>query len=314
MEGIQIYCLPQLPCQLYVEGPSLRLVQHLITYSQSTYHGGGICVIDDVDRKWLQGNNISLSLPCATWVKITECGLYSNDLALVVESPSQGDIVTLVVVPRFSQNEKKRKQKGMRPSPVHLDAESLARLPFKENFYRSGSRRFHSSGLEFLLAPAAHAVKVENNPPKEQLRLSEQSISLQQNNLNWLLLDAIKLAYYQKVQDTWHIGDRMQICSREFIGWQGYLVKIKSSSQCALVLVYGPQSLEPIRVHIPLANLEQYFEIGDVIRVVIGMEKGWKGSIISIENEAATILLELSSEAGEFFVEVIVFFPFFPFV
>ena len=184
MEGIQIYCLPQLPHQLYVEGPSLRLVQRLITYSQSTYHGRGICVIDDVDCKWLQGDNISLSLPCATWVKITERGLYSNDLALVVESPSQGDIVTLAVVPRFSQNEKKRKRKGTRPSPVHLDAESLAQLPFKENFYRSGSQRFHSSSLEFLLAPATHAVKVENPPPEEQLCLFEQSISLQQNNLN----------------------------------------------------------------------------------------------------------------------------------
>ena len=91
------------------------------------------------------------------------------------------------------------------------------------------------------------------------------------------------------------------------------MVEIESSSQCALVSVDGPQSLEPICVHIPLANLEQYFEIGDIIRVVIRMEKGQKGSIISIENEAAMIL-ELSSEAGEFFVEVIVFSPFFPFV
>ena len=43
------------------------------------------------------------------------------------------------------------------------------------------------------------------------------------------------------------------------------------------------------------------------------MEKGQKGSIISIKNEAAMIL-ELSSEAGEFFVKVIVFSSFFSFV
>ena len=129
--------------------------------------------------------------------------IYQNDLALVVESSRQGDLVTLAVVPCFSQNKRKRRRRGTRPSSGLLDAESLAQLPFKDNFYISGSRRFNSSGLEFLLVPAAHALKLENNPSEDQLRPFEQSISLQfsgkPHNINSLLLDAIKSAYHRKV-------------------------------------------------------------------------------------------------------------------
>ena len=131
VEGIHIHCLPHFPCQLCIEGPNLYKVQHL--------HSHGICIIDNVNCKWLLGENISLFFPCATWVQITGCSLYQNDLALVVESPRQGDIITLAVVPCFNQNERKRRQKGTRPSSVLLNAKSLAHLPFKDNFHRSGS-------------------------------------------------------------------------------------------------------------------------------------------------------------------------------
>ena len=139
MEGIRVHHLPQFSHRLYVEGPSLREVQHLMTYFPSTYHGRGIRLIDDVDREWLQSGSRSLSLTHTTWVKITDRGLYQNDLALVVESPRQGDVVTLAVVPLFGKNERKRKRKGTRPNPVLLDTETLAQLPFKVNFHRSGS-------------------------------------------------------------------------------------------------------------------------------------------------------------------------------
>ena len=310
MDGIRVHHLPQFPRRLYVEGPSLHEVQHLMKYSQSTYHGRGIRLIDDMDREWLRGDN-QLSLPLATWVRITDRGLYQNDLALVVESPRQGDLITLAVVPRFDQNEKKRRRKGTRPSPVLLDAESLAQLPFENDFYRSGSRRFHSSGLEFLLAPAVHTLKLEHNPSEDQLRPFEQSVSLRSSgksyNIDSLILDAIKSAYHRKLQETWHVGDQMRICGGEFIGWQGHLVEIESSSQCALVSALDPESMKSLNVHIDLANLQWYFKIGDVVRVVIGVSKGRKGSITSIEDEVATIV-ELSSEARELFVEVN-FFP-----
>jgi transcription antitermination factor NusG len=257
-----------------------------------------------MDREWLQGANIS-SPPHGTWVRIVDRGLYYNDLALVV-SPRQGDLVTLAVVPRFSQNERKRRRKGTRLGPARLDAESLARLPFKENFYRSGLRKFHPNGLEFLLAPAAHALKPESNPSEEQLRPFEQSISLQRSekshDIDWLLLDAVKSAYQQIVRDTWRAGDKIRIRVGKFISWRGRLNEIYPS-QSALVSVLDPNSLDTTHVEIILASLERYFEIGDVVRVVIGMEKGRKGSITSIEDEVATIV-ELSSEPREFFVEV----------
>ena len=164
----------------------------------STYHGCGIHVIDNVDHKWLLGKNILLSFPCTMWVQITDHGLHQNDLALVVESPRQGYVVTLAVVPPFNQNKRKRRQKGTRPSPVNT--ESLAHLPFKDNFHRSGSRKFYPSSLEFLLAPAIHTLKLKNNPSEEQLRPFEQSVSLHSrgkpHDIDSLLLDAIKSAYH----------------------------------------------------------------------------------------------------------------------
>ena len=78
------------------------------------------------------------------WVQITDCGLYQNDLALIVESPRQGDVITLTVVPCFNQNERKRRKKDTRPSPVLLNAESLAHLPFKDNFHKSGVTKIPS--------------------------------------------------------------------------------------------------------------------------------------------------------------------------
>jgi ribosomal protein L24 len=306
-----VHYLPQFPRRLYVEAPSLREVQHLMTYSQSTHHGCGIRLIDDVDREWLQSDSRSLSLRRATWVKITDRGLYQNDLALVVESPRQGDVVTLAVVPRFTRN--KRKRKGTRPSPVLLDTETLAQLPFKENFHRFGSRKFHSSGLEFLLAPAAHTLELEDNPSEEQLRPFEQSFFQCSGEINRMVLDAVKSAYHQKVRETWRVGDQIQVRGGEFIGWRGHLVEIDSPSRSALVSILDLETSKSIHVQIDLARLERYFQIGDVVRVVIGLEKGRKGSIISIEDEVATIV-EVSSEAGQFFVEASIFFPLFLFV
>ena len=180
-------------------------------YSQSTYHSCGICIIDNVDHKWLQGDNILSTLPCGTWVKITNSGLYKNDLVLVVESPRQGDVMTLAVIPCFNQNERKWKWKSTRPNPVLLNTESLDHLPFKDNFHRLGSWKFHPSSLEFLLALAVHTLKLENNPSEEWLRLFEQSVSLysrgKPHDIDLFLLDAVKLAYHWKVQETWHVRD-----------------------------------------------------------------------------------------------------------
>jgi ribosomal protein L24 len=309
MEGIRVHHLPQLPRRLYIEGPSFREVQHLLTYSASTYYGRGMRLIDDVDQEWLQSDSRLPSLPRATWVKITDRGLYRNDLAFVVES-MEGDVVTLAVVPRFNQNQRKRKRKGMRPSPALLDAETLAQLPFKEHFHRSGSRKFHSSGLEFLLAPATHTLKLEDNPSEEQLRPFVQSIfqcSGKSRDISWLLLDAVKSVYHRKARESWRVGDEIRVRGGEFTGWRGRLVEIDSSSQTASVSILDLETSKPIDVQIVLASLERYFEIGDVVRVVIGSEKGRKGSITSIEDEVATIV-ELSSEAGQFFVEASIFF------
>ena len=155
-----------------------------------------------------------------------------------------------------------------------LDTETLAQLPLKENFHRSGSQKFHSSGLEFLLAPAAHILELEDNPSEEQLQLFEQSIFQCSGDINWLVLDAVKSAYHQKVRETWHIGDQIQVHGGEFIGWQGHLVEIDSPSWSALVSVLDLKTSKLIHVQIVLTRLEWYFEIGDVVQVVIGLEKG----------------------------------------
>ena len=87
------------------------------------------------------------------------------------------------------------------------------------------------------------------------------------------------------------------------------MIEIDLSSQSTFVSVLAPSSSKSIHVHITLASLVWYFEIGDVVQVTIRMEKGQKGSITSIEDEVGMII-KLSSEAGEVFVEVSIFLPF----
>ena len=101
----------------------------------------------------------------------------------------------------------------------------------------------------------------------------------------------------------------MQICGGEFIGWQCHLIEINLASQSAFILVLASSSLKSIHVHIALVSLVQYFKIGNVVQVIIRIKKTWKGSITSIEDEVSTII-ELLSEAEEFFVEVSIFLPF----
>jgi ribosomal protein L24 len=101
------------------------------------------------------------------------------------------------------------------------------------------------------------------------------------------------------VRELWHVGNQIQVCGGDFIGWQGHLVEIDSPSQSALVSVLDLETSKSIHVQIVLMNLEWYFTIGNVVRVVTGLEKGKKGSITSIEDEVATIV-EFSSEAGQF--------------
>jgi ribosomal protein L24 len=124
--------------------------------------------------------------------------------------------------------------------------------------------------------------------------------------INWLVLDAVKSAYHQKVREVWHVGDQIQVHGGKFIGWQAHLVEIDSSSQSALVSVLDFETSKLIDVQIVLVNLEWYFTIGDVVQVVIGLGKGQKGSITSIEDEVA-IIVEFSFEAGQFFVKISIF-------
>ena len=146
--GIKTHHVPYLPHHIYIEAPGILEIQELMKFSAYGYLVSRAAhILDDIDRNFLHSTRVP-DVPCpGSWVRIIQAGIYKGDLALVLLTPSEGDIVPIVVVPRFdvSQN-KKRKGNGL-PAPALLDPTYVAKFPSdKDNLHIIGSRMFHRNG------------------------------------------------------------------------------------------------------------------------------------------------------------------------
>ena len=102
-------------------------------------------------------------------------GIYKGDLALVLFTPSKGDIVTITVVPRF--NPSKKRKSNARVAPALLDPKFMAKfLPNENKIYIIGSHMFYPNRLESLQVPSAHALKIKPHPSEAELLLFQSSL------------------------------------------------------------------------------------------------------------------------------------------
>jgi ribosomal protein L24 len=303
--GIKTYHVPYHPRRIYIESPGILEIQQFMKFSAyGSLVSRATRIFDDINRDFLHGTSIP-DVPCpGSWVRIIPAGIYKGDLALVVITPSEGDVVNIVVVPRLdvSQN-KKRKYNGLfaraASAPALLDPEFLAKFPPNENFiHLIGSRAFHRTGLEILKAPAAHVLKIEPRPTEAELflfrsclaRLDKSYIS---DDLIWR---AVNEAFRNESRWLWHTGDRVRILGGAFVDTSCSIYEIDEANRTAIV-EFGSPNLT--RVEVSMEDLEREFLVGDQVRVALGKNKGRTGSIIEITDNVGTIVEGMANQPTE---------------
>jgi hypothetical protein len=134
---ILTHYVPYLPCRIYIEAPGIVKIQEIMKFS--TYGHLLISrttrILDDNNRKFLHSNSIP-ELPCRrTWVRIIQPGIYKGDLAIILLAPREGpsDIVTIAIVPRFTNSKNKKRRGSNRPAPALLDLQLMENFPSGQN-------------------------------------------------------------------------------------------------------------------------------------------------------------------------------------
>ena len=303
--GIKTYHIPFLPRRIYIEAPGIFEIQQLMKFSAyGHFVSRATRILDDINRNFLHSTSFP-DVPCpGSWVRIIPAGIYKGDLALVVFTPREGDVVSIAVVPRFnvSQN-KKRKASGLfaraAPPPALLDPEFLAKFPPNENnIHAIGTRMFHRTGLEVLKAPTAHVLKIEPRPTEAELFLFQscfERLDLNYNAEN-LIWRAVNEAFRNESRWLWHTGDRVRILEGVFINTSCSIHEIDEANRTAVVEFGSPK---PTLVEVSTEDLERKFLVGDQVRVALGKNKGRTGTIVEITDNVGTIVEGMANQLTE---------------
>ena len=305
--GIKTYHVPYHPRRIYIETPGILEIQEFMKFSAYGHLvSRATRIFDDINRDFLHGTSIS-DVPCpGSWVRIIPAGIYKGDLALVVFTPREGDVVSIAVVPRLdiSQN-KKRKSGGLlarassAPPAALLDAAYLAKFPPNENnIHPIGFRMFHRTGLEVLQAPTAHVLKIEPRPTEAELFLFHscfERLDLTYNTEN-LIWHAVNEALRNESRWLWHTGDRVRVLEGAFVDTLCYIHEIDEVNRTAVVEFGSPK---PTRGEVSMEDLERKFLVGDQVRVALGENKGRTGAIVKLTDNVGTIVERMVDQMTE---------------
>ena len=302
--GIKTFYVPYLPRRIYIEAPGIVEIQELLKFSAYSQLTSRCTRISDDDRSFVYGTIPDVPSP-GSWVRITQTGIYKGDLALVLSAPSEGDVVSIVAVPRLDVSKnKKRKGTGLhaRPAQTLLDPTFLANYPLNDNnVYSIRSRLFHRLGLEILRAPSAHALTIEPRPSQPELLLFQSSlerldVTNETGEVAVLIRRAVNNAFRIESRRLWRTGDQVRILEGAFKDAVCSVHEIDEANGFAVVEVGSPN---PTLVEVGMEDLERHFNVGDQVRVAIGENKGSTGSIVKISNGVGTIVERTANQLTE---------------
>ena len=133
-----------------------------------------------------------------------------------------GDIVMIVVVPRFTVSWNKKRKGKARPAPALLDPNLMAKYGSYNNIHMIGAHKFHSNGLEIVQVVSAHALKIKPHPSEADLLLFQSSFEILNETieLDHIIQSAVNKAFCNKSRKLWHMGDQVQILEGVFVGIQ----------------------------------------------------------------------------------------------
>ena len=176
----------------------------------------------------------------------------------------------------------KGKRKAGRISPELIPTDILRSFKIKDGLHVLGHRRFNTMGLEVLTIPSAHHLVAETDPPEQRLRQFE---------LTTIRPEAVQKAYCKIVRKKLNIYERVTVLQGAFIGLVAEVADIDWKEGTA-ILSYSKLGNHHAReaVEVSLDNLERSFNVGDHVRVAVGIEKGRQGIIFSLSPPLATIL------------------------
>ena len=290
--GIKTYHVPSLPRRIYIEAPGIAEIQELMKFSAYGHLvSRATRVLDDIDRNFLHSTSTP-NVPCTgSWVRITQPGIYKGDLALVYATPSTGDIVRVVVVPRLTVSGNKKRKGNARPAPALLDPKFVAKFPYisLDGIHSTGSRSLHSNGLELLYVASAHGLKIEPRPSDAELLLFQSSFGVLNETfeLDHQIQRAVNKAFCNESRRLWRTGDQVRILEGVFVEKWCSIHEIDEDNQSVIVEFNSPQLT---RVEVCLEDLERLFLVGDQVRVAFGENKGRTGSIVRINDSVGTIV------------------------
>lgn len=291
--GIKTHHIPYLPRRVFIEAPGIVEIQEFMQFSAyGRLVSRATRILDDINRNFLHSASIP-DVPCpGSWVRIIQAGIYKGDVALVLFTPSEGDIVSIAVVPRYniSQNKKRKGNRSIAKAvsaPSLLDPKIMAKIPPDENnIHLIGSRTFHRTGLEFLKAPSAHALKVDQRPSEAELVLFQSCLERldEIGKTENFIRCAVNKAFREESRKLWHAGDRVRILEGAFVDTVCSIYEIDEGNGTAVV------EFGFTRVEVSIEDLERHFLVGDHVRVAIGKNKGSIGSILEITGDVGTIV------------------------
>ena len=305
--GIKIYHIPYLPRRIYIEAPGIVEIQELMKFSVYGHLvSRATRILDDIDRKFLHGTVPDVPCP-GSWVRIIQACIYKDDLALVLSTPREGDVVSIAVVPRFNISQNKKRKGGelfarAAPAAALLDKIFLGKFPpNKNNIHVIGSRMFLSLGLELLRAPSAHALKIEPCLSEAELLLFRSCFERVDGDYGagetgYIICCAVKKAFRNKSRRLWHTGDRVRILEGAYKDTSCFIHKIDEDDQSAIVEFGWPN---PTCVEVSMEDLERQFFVGDQVRVALGENKGRTGSILEINDDIGTIVEGMANQLAE---------------
>ena len=301
---IQTFHNPRFPRRIYIKAPGIVEIQELMKFSAyGRLVSRATRIMDDINFNPMLASVPDVPCP-GSWVRIRLTCIYKGDLALVLFPPGEGDVVTIVVVPRFSVSQsKKRKGNGLfaraAPAPALLDPKIVAQFPSNEhNVHTIGARRFYPNGLEFLWTPSIHSLEIEPSPSETELLLFQSSFGRLDLTYEFehIIQRAVNEAFRNKSRTLWHTGDRVRILEGAFVDTSSFILEIDEANQSAIVEFGSPK---PIHVEVSMNDLERQFLVGDQVRVALGENKGRMGSILEIINDVATIVEGTASQLTE---------------
>ena len=236
----------------------------------------------------------SVRLAVGTWARVTQKGLYHDDLCNIVGFEEDDQSASVLLIPRVNllngqPEPKASKRKGKAIQRLRPVARLFHPDPSTRGFEGIDGAYLKFNGKKYKDGLLVHTIRFKNLrhafPTIAELEIFGQSSALDSSLIHktWTLCDAASLTQ----------GDRVRIVGGEQGGSIGHIQK---TGDGFLSVISGKPGVPAVEV--PLANVRSHFVIGDYVLVKAGKYTGKSGGVIKVEQKSTTDIVTFVDEAS----------------